>query len=226
MSGRKARNAIVKLERPNGELIYGDEDIAKEINTLFSWLYSSSHPRFRGINGIDWSPIATNNTEYLERPFEEEEVQKVVFDCDDHKSLGLDGFTLAFFQVCWKEVKSDLMTVMNDFHSSGVVNRGVNETYIALIPKKYGSCRVSEFRPISLVTNLYKIISKVLVSRLKGVLDSTISKNQRAFVANRQILDVALVANEVVEELRASGRKEWYSRLILKRLIIMWNENF
>ena len=48
-----------------------------------------------------------------------------------------------------------MMSVMNDFHSFGVVNCGVNETYIvALIPKKSGSCKVSDFRPISLVTSL------------------------------------------------------------------------
>ena len=111
------------------------------------------------------------------RPFEEEEVKKAVFDYDGNKSLGPDGFSLAFLQRCWEVVKSEVMSVLNDFHSSGVVNRGVNDTYIAIILKKYGSCRISDFRPISLVTSLYKIISKVLVSRLKEVLDSTISKN-------------------------------------------------
>ena len=134
-------------------------------------------------------------------------MKKAVFESDGNKSPSPDGFTLAFFQKCWEEVKSELMLVLIDFHSSGIVNRGVNETYIALIPKKYSSCRINDFRRISLVTSLYKIISKVLASRLKGVLDSTISKNQGAFVANRQILDVALVANEVVEDVRAIGRK-------------------
>ena len=98
------------------------------------------------------------------RPFEEE-VKKAVFDCDGNKSPGPDGFTLAFFQECWEEFKTDVMSVMHDFHSSRVVNRGVNETYIALIPKKFGSCRINDFKPISLVIGLYKIISKVLVSR-------------------------------------------------------------
>ena len=93
-----------------------------EINTFFSRLYSSSHPRFRGIDGIAWSPIIVNDAKDLERPFEEEEVKKVVFDSDGNKSQGLDGFTLAFFQKCWEEVKSELMLVMNDFHSYGVVN--------------------------------------------------------------------------------------------------------
>ena len=207
MNGRRATNTITKLEGTNGELISGEEDIKGEIISFFSRLYSSSHPPFRGFDGIDWSPIVVEEATDLVRPFEEEEVKKAVFDCDGNKSPGPDGFTLAFFQKCWDEVKADIMSVMNDFHASGVVNRGVNETYIALIPKKYGSCRISDFRPISLVTSLYKIISKVLVSRLKDVLDSTISKNQGAFVANRQILDVALVANEVVEEFRANGKK-------------------
>ena len=65
-----------------------------------------------------------------------------MFDYDGNKSLGPDDFTLAFFHKCLEEVKSNVMSVMNDFYSSGVVNRGVNETYIALIPKKYGSCRI------------------------------------------------------------------------------------
>ena len=206
MNGRRATNAIVKLEKTNGELIYGKEDIVTEIN-YFTKLYATSQPQFRGMDDVEWSPIADQEAEDLERPFEEEEVRKVVFSSDGNKSPGPDGFTLAFFQNCWEEVKLELMTVLNDFHSDGVVNRAVNETYIALIPKKCGFCKISDFRPISLVTSLYKIISKVLASRLKGVLDATILKNQGAFVANLQILDVALVANEIVEDVRATGRK-------------------
>ena len=207
MNGRKAKNAITKLEKTDVELVTGESGIVEEIISFFSRLYSSSHPRFRGIDGIDWSPILADEAVDLIRSFEEEEVRKAVLDCDGSKSPGPDGYSLTFFQKCWEEIKADVMLVMNDFHAFGVVNRGVNETYIALIPKKYGSCRISDFRPISLVTSLYKIISKILVSRLKEVLDATISKNQSAFVANRQILDVALVANKVVEKFRATGKK-------------------
>ena len=73
--------------------------MAKEIISFFSRLYTSSHLRFRG---IDWSPIAVVDAIRLERPFEEEEVKKVVFECDGNKSLGPDSFTLAFFQNCLK----------------------------------------------------------------------------------------------------------------------------
>lgn len=65
----------------------------------------------------------------------------------------------------------------------------------------------SNFRPISLITNLYKILVKVLVNRLGMVLSSTISLEQRAFAEVRQVLDASLIANEVVEDARRSCKK-------------------
>ena len=78
--------------------------------------------------------------------------------------------------------------------------------YICLIPKKSNSSSARDFRPISLVTSLYKIISKVLSFRLKEVLADTIAETQGAFIVGREILDVVLVANEIVEEYRKVGK--------------------
>ncbi|KAH9670660.1 er membrane protein complex subunit 10 [Citrus sinensis] len=66
--------------------------------------------------------------------------------------------------------------------------------------------KLSEFRPISLVTSLYKIISKVLSLGLKEVLGEAISYSPGAFVRDRQILDAVLVANEGLEEYRKCKR--------------------
>lgn len=91
--------------------------------------------------------------------------------------------------------------------SFGSFTRGcdwyLNEwTCVCLILKKYNAIKVEEFRPISVVTSLYKIIAKTSADRLRKVLSSTISKNQRTFIAGRQILDQVLMANEAIRVYR------------------------
>ena len=79
-----------------------------------------------------------------------------------------------------------------------------NATFIALVAKKSQTSRISNYRPINLVTSLYKIIAKVLLGQLRKVLQDTIFLTQGAFVEGRQILDAILIANELVDEKRRS----------------------
>lgn len=87
---------------------------------------------------------------------------------------------------------------MNSIKKSKLV-KGINSSFITLVPKKENPVGLADYRPISLVGSLYKILSKVLSSRLKAVLPQIISENQSAFLGGRNTLDGVLVANEVVE---------------------------
>lgn len=118
---------------------------------------------------------------FLEAAFTEEEVCGAIWACASDKSLDPDGFTFAFFKSCWETIKKDVMAVVEDFHSNGKLVRGLNTSFVVLIPKKDGSNKFEEFKPISLVGSIYKIISKVLARRLAKVLDPLISENQSVF---------------------------------------------
>ena len=70
-----------------------------------------------------------------------------------------------------------------------------------LIPKKGDAVDLKDFRPISMVGGLYKILAKVLANKLKRVVGQVVSEAHNAFVKGRHILGTAPIANEVVEAL-------------------------
>jgi hypothetical protein len=67
--------------------------------------------------------------------------------------------------------------------------------------------KLNDFRRISLVGSLYKILAKVLANRLRLVVGNVISETQTTFVKDRQILDGILIANEVVDEARKLNKE-------------------
>ncbi|RVW41575.1 putative ribonuclease H protein [Vitis vinifera] len=68
-------------------------------------------------------------------------------------------------------------------------------------PKKIRSRGPRDFRPISLMGGLYKLLAKVLANRLKKVVGKVVSSAQNAIVEGRQILNATLIANEAIDSL-------------------------
>lgn len=67
------------------------------------------------------------------------------------------------------------MWVFQDFYSCQKFEKSLSATFIALIPKIVGAHGLKDFRPISLIGVIYKIISKVLANCMSTVMDKIIS---------------------------------------------------
>ena len=87
---------------------------------------------------------------------------------------------------------------MTNIFESKIVHEYLNETLISLIPKSPNPESLNNYRPISLCNIIYKIVSKIMVGRLRPHLDKLISPNQAAFVPGRRGLDNVVIAQELL----------------------------
>lgn len=73
---------------------------------------------------------------------------------------------MAFFQQCWDIVEEDVLAFFNEVFSYCSFRKSINASFISLIPQEVGARSLKDFRTISLLGSLYKILAKVLANRL------------------------------------------------------------
>jgi hypothetical protein len=112
----------------------------------------------------------------------EQEIFEALLSIGATKAPDPNGFTSLCYQTYWSIVKEVILNCVWDFFSHHHLLKEQNHTFIPLIPKRLGPCLVSHFTPINLCNIIYKIISKILANRLKGLLHLFISPHQSAFV--------------------------------------------
>lgn len=141
---------------------------------------------------LDWDRLGLSRLEdlTLDQPFTEEELEHTVNLLPSEKAPGPDGFTGYFYKRCWNILKVDLLRAMQCFYNlqAGPLEH-LNCVHIVLIPKLEISECASDFRPVSLIHSVVKLITKTLASRLAKNMDHLISAAQSAFIKGRCIHD-------------------------------------
>jgi len=211
IKGRVSRNHITAL-KVDGGWVKSPSEVKRVVVEYFSKHVSRERWERPKLDGVPFDEVSPEENEKLVAPFLEEEIDRVVKDSDGSKSPGPDGFNFAFIKEFWYLLKGEVRIMFDQFHANEVIPRGLLSYFVALIPKVSSPMEIKDFRPISLLGSLYKILSKVLAKRLSGVMDSIISKSQSAFIKGRHMVDGVLVINEVVDWAKKSNQQA----LILK----------
>ena len=94
-------------------------------------------------------------------------------------------------------IRDGITSLITTFYRTGIMPAHLNDTHIALIPKKLKCHLPSDFRPISLCNVIYKVIAKSLANRLKPHLPNYIHPSQQAFIQGRRISNNIIIAQEI-----------------------------
>ena len=109
-----------------------------------------------------------------------------------YKAPGPDGLHAGFFQRFWLIVGNSVKTKVKSIFSTGVMPKYLNKTLITLIPKCKSPKSLNNYWPISLCNIVYKLVTKIIVGRIRHLLPSLVFPFQTTFVPGRKEVDNAI----------------------------------
>jgi hypothetical protein len=194
---KHGRNTIALLSDDSGS-IFSEHDLKANLlwNVFKCRLGSSDF--LENVFDLPSLLFFHSDLHWLDEPFSKQEIDSIVAALPSDKSLGPDGFNTNFIKKCWPIISQDFYDLCDQFYHGDVCHRSINGSFIVLIPKKDNARLVGDFRPISLLNNIMKIITKVMVNRLQTVMTSLVHKNQYGFIKGRTIQDCLAWAYEYI----------------------------
>ncbi|GLU01659.1 hypothetical protein SLE2022_189580 [Rubroshorea leprosula] len=208
VKGRWRRNEMTSIQIKGTQIVCASR-MKEEIASFFEDIFREEPWDRPKLEGVSFKQISQLENDHLVGAFREEEIDAAVRECDSSKAPGPDGFNFGFVKNVWELIKADVIRFLHEFHKNGKLVRGLNTSFIVLVPKVDNPQKIEEYRPISLIGVMYKILAKLLANRLKVALDGIVGEQQMAFIRGRQLMDGVVVANEVIDDVKKK-RKETF----------------
>lgn len=205
---RRNKNYIARLSDGTSTLS-SHETIA---NHLFSFFSNQLGVEQVSSDSINLQMIYSSecvDLSCLHLPFTLDEVKRTIFSSAPEKAPGPDGLPMFFYQRFWNLIKDDILDVFNYFYNGAANLQVINTGWVCLLPKRKDASSAADYRPISLVHSVAKLISKVLATRLQAVMNQLINPYQAAFIKGRFILDNFNSAHILVHHLHSSKERNF-----------------
>jgi hypothetical protein len=141
----------------------------------------------------------------LEQGFTPEELDTALEGANTNSAPGIDGYSTKFIKRFWHIFRKPLLEYTRVTFRKGVLTDSFKTAVIKLIPKKGDASDIRKWRPISLLSCMYKVISRAVNNRLKTVVNRFTSRAQKGFTNHRYIQEVLINVCETINPGRARG---------------------
>jgi len=190
LKSNKKKTVIRELYNEENEIIRDKNKILKIIKDFYEQLYSEHNRKID-----DNSPFFKNIPRLSEESknscdgkVTKEECYNVLKEMKQNKSPGNDGYTVEFYNVFWPVLGDMIVGAMNESYDKGKLSISQKQGVIKLLEKEgKDTMYIKNYRPITLLNVDYKILSKVLATRLKNVLGEIIHHDQVGYIKGRNI---------------------------------------
>ena len=191
----KRRSNIVRLKDDQGEWVEDGKKLQRMAIDSYKNLFLKDHFQFIGFPIHKSFPeLGLAVTAEIERPVSSEEIKMAAFSINLMKASRSDGLHALLFQSQWEHVGNSVCELVYDIFENLWKVKEINDSSLVLIPKVENLDHLKQFRPISLCNVVYKIVSKIIVNRIKPFLNHLISLNHCSLVLGRHNSDNIIVA--------------------------------
>ena len=196
-------------------LINEQENIDKELYSYYQHLYKSQESQLKTLtidsfinqSNLSHPKLSQLEAQNLEGLLTLKEATDYMKSCRADASPGSSGFSGAFYKMFWRYLKHFIVNSLNFAYSTGSLSVTQKLGVIILLPKPDKDKKIlSNWRPISLLNHVYKILSGALAERIKPVLSKIIHGDQKGFVSGRYIGECIRNTYDIVEYAKNNNR--------------------
>ena len=201
---------MYQIQKENGEITYEKEEILENVAGFYGNLYKSQDIETQKIKKYleDFRPniLGEDNNEILGHSITEEEIRIAIKNLNKNKSPGSDGITPEFYQTFVMELTPVLAELYNNMFLDQNLTESMKIGIISLIFKNKGTTAdLKNWRPISLLNIDYKILTKILASRLKLISNEILNPFQSSGPKGRNILNNALNLKNIIHYIQQNN---------------------
>ena len=201
------KKAISRLVNDQNQTITDQKEILKEISDFYRNLYMQPLRKFDKqamideLKKIDLPLVDGAQKTNCDRAISENECLIITLrSFSKNKYPGLDGLTPEFYLCFWDEIKPIFIRALNLLWKEGVLTNSQRQGIITVLPKpNKDHLKITNYCPITLQNVDYKIISKVINTRMRKTLSQLIHPDQNGFQKNRNISNNIRLTFDVID---------------------------
>ena len=187
----QVKHNLTAVHTPGGVDVSDDDSISRTLHDFYSTLYTArpTDPARQAYFLDQLEPrLSASQAQSLDQPITTNELYLTLQQMGLNKSPGCDGLPVEFYLTFWPSIASAMTTLANYvFSSGGSLSYTQSSAVLTLLYKEGDKLDLANWRPLSLLTADYKLLSKTVATRIRPFLSALIHSDQTCSVPTRTI---------------------------------------